>query len=159
VPRRVFRRQSGLKVKPARLLCYTCSLAIEAYVTTFQRNMQPMGGLWDRAVCVDGTYFTKRKTRGHGEDVFLGRLTEGHTTCVLGLVEINLVTRKTTGNVRLIVVARENTAATEAAIRGNVIAGTLVFTDKHGAYSWMEREGSGYILLCVNHSKRSLAES
>jgi hypothetical protein len=52
-------------------------------------------------VCIDETHFTRRR---HTRGGFQGRFTAGHETIILGMVELDLATRRETGRIRLLVI-------------------------------------------------------
>ena len=71
---------------------------------------------------------------------------------------MDLITRKATGNVRLIEVDSENRKAVEEAVRAHVEPGTLTMSDKHSSYKWMVLPGAGYVSLQVNHSAKEFSK-
>lgn len=103
-------------------------------------------------VCMDCTFFTKKKRSRSG---FQGRTTAGHTVCVLGLVEIDMVTRKETGKAMLLQVPGEQKDPIRRAVLERVHRGSLVFTDKHQSYAWLA--AAGYVHRAVNHKKREFS--
>lgn len=106
------------------------------------------------AVCVDETFFTKKKKVRGG---FTGRLTAGNKTIVLGMVEINLRTRTETGRMRLLVIPNRNKATLKRAIEEHVEEGSLIFTDKFNAYSFLSRANSNFVHRAINHRAREFS--
>ena len=58
-----------------------------------QEDTEKLGGP-DKVVCIDETHFTRRR---HTRGGFQGRFTAGHETIILGMVELDLATRRETG--------------------------------------------------------------
>lgn len=89
------------------------------------------------AMCVDATYITQRKRIAKQGPV--GRKTAGTTTCILGMYELDLGTRRGTGRVVLKTITGETRASMERNIRKHVMEGALVWTDSHQCYAWPGR--------------------
>ena len=104
--------------------------------------------------CVDETFFIKRKINCAG---FLGHLSLGQKTCVVGMVELDLLTRKETGRIVLTQIPRVCRKHLEKAIRKHIKRGSLVFTNKYKGYHWMSQPNSGYVHRHVNHSNREFS--
>ena len=96
-----------------------------------------------RIVCVDETYFTKKKNSRSG---FRGRTSQGHQVCILGMVEIDMTTRTETGNIRLIQIAGPTRTCIQQEIERHVIQGSLIFTDSHRSYAWLTQRGCWYAI-------------
>ena len=124
---------------------------MHAKVTEMQQSLPKLGGP-GRIVCVDETYFTKKKRSRGG---FQGRSTSGNKTIVLGMTEIDFHTRKETGNVRLLIIPRTTTVVMREEFGKHVVAGSLVFTDKHSAYAFLG--SSGFVHRAVNHKQREFS--
>ena len=102
-----------------------------------------------RVVIVDETFVTKRrKIAGLGE---WGRRTAGHKTCILAAVELDLATRKLTGNSWMRVVDRRDRATIEPILRATVRENTPIWTDQFASYDWLQ--SAGFPHKAVNHSK------
>ena len=144
------RKQSGLSVKAWRKLSTEIRLLMFQDIENLQRTLPRLGGP-GCFVATDECYFTKRKQVKGG---FQGRRTIGNKTCVLGMVEVDLQTRRATGNIRLLIIPGAKVPAIKRAITDHVVQGSLVFTDRHQSYQWMARPGSGYVHRCVNHRAR-----
>ena len=144
------RKQSGLSVKAWRKLSTEIRLLMFQDIENLQRTLPRLGGP-GCFVAIDECYFTKRKQVKGG---FQGRRTIGNKTCVLGMVEVDLQTRRATGNIRLLIIPGAKVPAIKRAITDHVVQGSLVFTDRHQSYQWMARPGSGYVHRCVNHRAR-----
>ena len=149
-------KYSGLKGKAfgslATHLRMMCHAAIQKLMT--KEDMPNLGGKPHLAVCIDETYFTRKKIARGG---FQGRYSVGHKTIVLGMVELNLMTRKTTGNVRLLVIPRTTKAMMQKMIKTHVCEGSLIFTDSLGSYKWLGKPDSGYVHRHINHKKREFS--
>ena len=92
-------------------------------------------------VAIDETFFAKKHVRG----AFVGGYTMGMLTCVLGMIEICLATRRATGRVRLLIIQNRDKSTIYAAIRQHVQRGSLIFTDGFKSYSWLSRRFSGFV--------------
>ena len=101
-------------------------------------------------VAIDETFFTKKKYVRGG---FVGRYTMGMLTCVLGMIEICLATRRATGRVRLLIIQNRDKSTIYAAIRQHVQRGSLIFTDGFKSYLWLSRRFSGFVHIWVNHRR------
>ena len=101
-------------------------------------------------VAIDETFFTKKKYVRGG---FVGRYTMGMLTCVLGMIEICLATRRATGRVRLLIIQNRDKSTIYAAIRQHVQRGSLIFTDGFKSYLWLSRRFSGFVHRWVNHRR------
>eukprot|EP00973_Karenia_brevis_P086132 11946080-Karenia_brevis.AAC.1 len=82
-------------------------------------------------------------------------MSAGNKTCMLGIVELNMTTRKETGNNRLIEIPAPTRVQMEKHIKENITSGSLIFTDSHKSYNWLK--DAGYIHRRVNHKKREFS--
>ena len=85
------KRECGVKSKVWRLFVQKSRAILRLVVG--QQQQQQLGGR-DRIVAVDETFFTTKKRSRGG---FRGRETAGHATLVLGMIELDLHTRRATG--------------------------------------------------------------
>ena len=99
VPFHTVIKQSRIAEKTYRQLCYQLRTMMFEKMQEVQGTLPLLGGR-GKAVCIDETYFTKKKRCRGG---WVGHVTLGHKTVVLGMCEIDLASRRCTGNVRLIV--------------------------------------------------------
>ena len=114
-----------------------------------QINTEKLGDREDTVVCIDETFFTSPKVNVAG---FHGRETAGHQKIVLGMYEINRITRKGTGRCHLMLIPTNSRAAVEAAIRKHVAVGAEIWTDGAKCYEWIDAPNSGYTRQFVVHS-------
>ena len=152
VPLHVARKQAGVSEKQWRDLSYNLLKLMRDDIER-QGAGAKLGGR-GKVVCVDETFFTKkRRTRGG----FQGNPSAGTQTIILGMVELDLVTRTETGGVKLIVIPDRKKVTLKRFIEENIEPGSLVFTDKFGSYSFMSRRGSAYVHRAVNHKAREFS--
>ena len=69
-------------------------------------------------VIIDETYFTKKKMSRGG---FQGHYTLGNKTIIMGMVELDLATRRETGNMRLVVIPSTTKATFKKTIEAHVM--------------------------------------
>ena len=93
-PLTTVQKEIGLTLKSLRELYYQIRLVM------FSAALPKLGGL-RRIVVVDETYFTRRKRCKGGLG---GRVTWGMKVSLLGMVELDMNTRKETGNIRLTII-------------------------------------------------------
>ncbi|CAE8586939.1 unnamed protein product [Polarella glacialis] len=153
VPIRVCVRESGMTVKVFRELSFKIRSRMFAAV---QRNQAaaPMLGGPGKAVCLDETYFTKKK---HAKGWFLGHFTVGHETIVLGMIEIDLLTRKAGGNVRLLIIPSTSKAVMAEHIKADVQPGSPIITDSLRSYAFLSRPLPGFVHRAINHRRREFS--
>jgi len=120
------RRESKLTQKTLRNLIFTIRLMMKVDVEKKQAGAAKMGGA-GKIVAIDETFFTKRKRNRAG---FGGRVREGHKVVVLGMIELDMATRRATGNIRLIEIPAANKRSIFREIIAHVMPGSLIFTDK-----------------------------
>ena len=94
IPLTTVQKEIGLTLKSLRELYYQIRLVM------FSATLPKLGGL-RRIVVVDETYFTRRKRCKGGLG---GRVTWGMKVSLLGMVELDMNTRKETGNIRLTII-------------------------------------------------------
>ena len=102
-----------------------------------QQNLQKLKGR-GKGICIDETYVAKKKRSKGG---FRGYTSIGNKTAVLGMIELDLESRTTTGNVRLIVMQGSTTAIIKAHIEKHVAKGSLIFTDSFKSYRFLSNSG------------------
>jgi len=73
------------------------------------------------------------------------------------MLELDLATRRSTGNVRLIVIPAASKAVLEQHIEAHVLRGSLVFTDSHKSYTWLKKSSSGFVHRAINHKRREFS--
>ena len=95
-----------------------------------------MFGVENTATCIDVTFITVKK---HQRSGFLGRMSEGHQTAIVGFFEVDLTTGCGTGQCHLEVLpgATEKREFIEPLIRKYVRRGGLIWTDGHSSYKWI----------------------
>ncbi len=142
-----------IRRKALKYFYYIIRLIIFHTMCTISDNIR-LGGQ-GKAVCIDETFFTSRKISSGG---FMGRLSVGQKTVVLGMVEIDLLTHKETGNVVLTVIKRRNRQFIEKAIRKHVIRGSLIITDKFQGYAFLSSPRSGFVHRRINHKLREFSK-
>ena len=98
IPLTTVQKEIGLTLKSLRELYYQIRLVM------FSAALPKLGGL-RRIVVVDETYFTRRKRCKGGLG---GRVTWGMKVSLLGMVELDMNTRKETGNIRLTIIPWTN---------------------------------------------------
>ena len=81
---------------------------------------QKLGGP-GKIVAMDETYMTKKKRASGG---FQGRSTQGHKTCIIGMVELDMETRQETGKYRLIPIPSPSAALIKEQVLANVHPGS-----------------------------------
>ena len=126
------------------------------------QDSEMLGDRPNTVVCVDETFFSKKKNRGG----FVGRITVGMTKIVLGFFELDLTTKMGTGRMRLIQIAARSRAHIETAIRAVVVAGATIWTDGFSSYKWLGKHArrgflspvSGYVWDWVNHRRGQFAK-
>ena len=121
------------------------------WVKLHQSSGEQLGGR-GKVVIMDETYFTKRRMNRAG---FGGRRTRGHQTCILGIVEIDMITRKEKGKMRLFIIAAPTRVLIEDKVRASVEPGSLIFTDSHKSYNWLGN--CGHVHTRVNHTKTAFS--
>ena len=90
-----------------------------------------------KILCIDETHFPKLKNaKGGGHS----RVTEGHQTVVMAGVELTGTWkgRKTTGRQFLVIIADKDMATFRAVIEAHVLPGTLIWTDGHASYGFLD---------------------
>ena len=147
-------KHSGLASKTYCALSFMLRCLMLDDIESLQASLPLMGGRPDRAVCVDETYFTKPKTSRSG---FRGAPTIGTQTIVLGMCEIDLNTRKCTGNIRLIIIPSPSKEVFRAEIRKHVLHGSLIFTDSLNAYHFLT--AAGYVHRAINHRRKEFSRT
>lgn len=105
-------------------------------------------------VVIDETYFTRRR-RIRGSR--FGRRTHGHCTCILAMVEIDMIHRRETGKVVMVRIAGPTKALIKEKVDQYVEPGSLIFTDSHASYKWLG--DYGYVHRSVNHKEGEFARS
>ncbi len=113
--------------------------------------MAKVGGR-GKIVVINETYFTRKKRNAGG---FCGRQTHGHKVIVLGIVELDLVIRKETGQFFLIEIPDVKKQTMIRQITKFVKMGSLVFTDKHKSNRWLGT--MGFVHRVVNHKRREFS--
>ena len=71
------------------------------------------------------------------------------------MCEVQMETRKCTGQLRLIEIAAPTKALIKEEVLKHVEGGSLVFTDQRKSYKWLKE--SGYVHRAVNHSVREFS--
>jgi transposase-like protein len=151
VPLKTVRAQCNLAEKSARALFYHLRMIMTARVFQLQGSLPMLGGP-GRVVCIDETFFTKKKRAKGG---FQGRYTVGHKTIVLGMTELYLDTRKETGNIRLLIIPDVKKQTLMSKITSHVVPGSLIFTDSLKSYKGLTR--AGFVHRYVNHKQREFS--
>ena len=144
---------AGIPPKTTRKVVKLIRTTMTEYMQTLN-TAEKLGGD-GRVVCIDETYVTKRKRNRAG---FAGRLTAGHTACLLGGVELELSTRRCTGRTFLVQITGPTRANIERVIRQRVQAGSRIWTDGHKSYKWMGMPNATFQWDSVIHSKRQFAK-
>ena len=95
----------------------------------------------NKIICVDETFITKRKRNRAG---FQGRRARGHTTVILGVVELSgaYYGRKTLGRAVLKVLPDKTMESIEAVLRPFLAPGTTVWTDGNPSYNFLDEDPS-----------------
>ncbi|CAE7234151.1 unnamed protein product [Symbiodinium sp. CCMP2592] len=132
-------RECGIKAKVWRVLVE--KLRGILWLVAGAQHQEQIGGR-DRIVAVDETFFTKKKRARGG---FAGRHTAGHDTLVLGMIELDLRTRRATGRCRLQVIPNRKKATLKRHLMQHVVPGSLVFTDGLKSYGWMSARDSPFV--------------
>ena len=157
VPFHTVIKQSGIAEKTYRQLCYQLRTMMFEKMQEVQGTLPLLGGR-GKAVCIDETYFTKKKRCRGG---WVGHVTLGHKTVVLGMCEIDLASRRCTGNVRLIVLqgctGTPSAAVLRKHIKEHVLDGSLIFTDSLQSYKFLSREG--YVHRAINHKRKEFSRT
>ena len=151
VPITTVLKHTGLSKHCYRLLAYYLRTMMFEEIQGLQSSLPLLGGP-GKVVCIDETYFTKKKRSRGG---FTGAVTIGHKTVVLGMLELDLETRTSTGNIRLIILPCAGTpskALLKKHIEQHVLGGSLVFTDSLASYSFLK--AAGYVHRSINHKKK-----
>lgn len=73
------------------------------------------------------------------------------------MLELDLATRRSTGNVRLIVIPAASKAVLKLHIEAHILRGSLVFTDSHRSYTWSKKSSSGFVHRAINHKRREFS--
>ena len=116
-------------------------------------------GSGNTVVLIDCTYITKKKKNRGG---FRGKSTDGHSTCIVGMYELDLSQspRVGTGRVVLKVVSGEQKEIMKKLIPKYCVAGAEIWTDSAKAYAWLheghEEQGvlsrvSGFVHSWIKH--------
>ena len=77
----------------------------------------------------------------------------------MGFLEVDLETRKATGNCALVQIPDRKATTLKARIQEFVAEGSLIFTDKLKSYQWLSGKNSKFVHRCVNHSKGEFART
>ena len=152
---------------PIKSLSRACGIIRKKLAKLILRNQadeEELMGRGHTAVLIDCTWVTKKKRNRGG---FRGRTTAGHQTCIIGMYELDLTTRKGTGRVILKTVVGERKEVMQKLIPKYCVPGATIWTDDHASYRWLH-EGhsekgrlsvlSGYIHSWVVHSKGQFAD-
>ena len=145
------RKQAGVSMKNWRGFATKIRGILRLSVARF--SSAQLGGD-GRIVCVDETFLTKKK---HCKGGFRGRATAGTKKIVLGMLELDLSTRKATGRCLLVEIPDRTARTLQLYIRRHIVAGSLVFTDKFKSYQWMSKPNSGFVHRAVNHKQREFS--
>ena len=118
------------------------TLLTEAMIAISEKE-RLLGDRPNTVVCIDETFFTKRKRNGGG---FVGRETEGHKTIVMGFCELDCSTspRTCAGRVALVEIPVVTRRAFEQEIKKRVAPGATIWTDGHASYKWLCDDDSGF---------------
>ena len=143
------KRECGVKSKVWRL--FVQKIRAILWLVVGQQQQQQLGGR-DRIVAVDETFFTTKKRSRGG---FRGRETAGHATLVLGMIELDLHTRRATGRCLLQVIPNRTKRTLKRLLTQRIVPGSLVFTDALKSYRWMSARDSPP--RYVNHKKREFS--
>ena len=98
----------------------------------------------------DEIVFTKPKRSVGG---FHGHPTAGSKTIVLGMMELDLATRKATGKCVLKVNPDRTQRTLKEEIQRHIVPGPLIFTDSFARCKWLSKPNSGFVHRAVNHRK------
>ena len=149
------RHQAALTDKDSRFIVHLARLVMAEKVEALQYSLPKLGGD-GKIVCIDETFFTKKRNCRGG---FRGRVTAGHRSMVLGMVELQFADateqRRATGNVRLLHLPARSAAAIEQLIDQHVEPGSLIFTDSFSSYKWLAR--AGFTHRVVNDRRREFS--
>ena len=153
---------TALKPRAVRKACDVIREKLAKHIVRLQMEDSELLGRGNTRVLVDCTYVTKKKNHR-----FQGRTTDGHTTCIVGMWELDLETRKGTGRVILKVCQGELKYVMKELIPKYCVPGAHIVTDEHGSYKWLH-EGhvekgrlsqiSGFIHSWVKHSAGEFAD-
>ena len=100
---------------------------------------------------MDEIFFTKPKRSVGG---FHGHPTAGSKTIVLGMMELDLATRKATGKCVLKVNPDRTQRTLKEEIQRHKVNGSLIFTDSFARCKWLSKPNSGFVHRAVNHRKK-----
>ena len=145
------KRECGVKSKVWRL--FVQKIRAILWLVVGQQQQQQLGGR-DRIVAVDETFFTTKKRSRGG---FRGRETAGHATLVLGMIELDLRTRRATGRCLLQVIPNRTKRTLKRLLTQHIVPGSLVFTGALKSYRWMSAQDSPFVHRYVNHKKREFS--
>ena len=152
-PYKTGRRHAGASSKIWSKFVFRARSILWLVVSKLQDGQGQMGGP-GKIVAVDETWLTtKKRTRGG----FRGRETAGTKTSVLGMIELDLATRRCTGRCFLKQIPNRKAKTLKAEIQAHVCPGSLVFTDAYSGYRWLGRRDSGFVHRCVNHKQREFS--
>ena len=84
---------------------------------------------------------------------------EGHETIILGMVELDLATRRETGRMRLLVIPDKKKVTLKCFIDEHVHPGSLISTDGFNSYSFLSRRGSNFVHRAINHKAREFSRT
>ena len=99
----------------------------------------------------------KKRVRGG----FRGRQTAGTKTSVLGMVDVNLASRRCTGRCVLLEIP-DRKAKTRRLCKhmcGIMSYPALWFSLMHTGYRWLAKKDSGYVHRCVNHKQKEFSRT
>ena len=114
---------------------------------------KPLNGR-GKVVCIDETFICKKKRAKGG---FQARSTAGTKQIILGMIELDLATRKATGRIFLSEIPDRSKKTLRKHIQRQVVPGTLIFTDSLKSYAFLGRKTSNYVHRCVNHKARDFS--
>lgn len=80
-------------------------------------------------------------------------------TIALGMMELDLSTRKATGKCVLKVIPDRTQHILKQEIQTHIAPGSLVFTDSFASYSWLSKPNSGFVHRAVNHRQREFSRT
>ena len=86
---------------------------------------QPLGGP-GKVVCIDEAFICKKRRSRGG---FQGRSTSGTKQIILGMIELDLETRKATGRIFLSTIPDRSQKTLRKHIQKQVLPGALIFTE------------------------------